>query len=395
MTEHAAREKYLPCDQKTPNSIGLALSGGGFRATLFHLGAVRRLYELGILAKLTTISSVSGGSILNGFLASRVINAINNFDADVALPVRHFCSLDIRRWPALERLIPGMDNSEQLAHQYDTHLTNGALLKDIADKPVHVFCSTDLAYGVNWTFTKRECGDYQAGYMITPEDWRLSTAIGASSCFPPVFKPLSLKLDPTALKKGKAADGSVRDQCIRGMTFSDGGLYDNLGLEPIWKDHEIVLSSDGGALFPIGSDTGFRWEIGRFISIPENQALAVRKRWLISNFLKNVLAGTYWGIGGSPQSYGVAQGYSKSLARESIAAIRTDLDAFSEAEAAVLENHGYWLADAAIKTHVKNLYPSGAPPLKPPYPEWECSEDKIRNALRSSSERTLLGRTGE
>jgi hypothetical protein len=38
------------------------------------------------------------------------------------------------------------------------------------------------------------------------------------------------------------------------------------------------------ALFALGGDTGFIWEISRFISIPENQALAVRKRWLISNF---------------------------------------------------------------------------------------------------------------
>jgi NTE family protein len=148
IAETIEKEKYLPSSNKIPNSIGLALSGGGFRATLFHLGAIRRLHALGILQKLTTISSVSGGSILNGFLASRLVNslskAIFDFASEVAVPVRQFCSLDIRCWPALERLVPGLDNSLQLAHQYEEHLTNGKLLKDMPDTPNHLFCCTDL-----------------------------------------------------------------------------------------------------------------------------------------------------------------------------------------------------------------------------------------------------------
>src|SRR5262249_56996009 len=114
-----------------------------------------------------------------------------------------------------------------------------------------------------------------------------------------------------------------------------GGVYDNLGLEPIWKDHEVVLSSDGGALFHAGGDTGFIGEIGRYIAIPENQALALRKRWLISNFTSNQLKGTYWGIGSSRASYGLDGGYSDELAKNFIAAIRTDLDSFSDTEASI------------------------------------------------------------
>ena len=52
---------------------GLALSGGGYRASLFHLGVTRRLHELGILQATTRLSSVSGGSILAGFLAHRML----------------------------------------------------------------------------------------------------------------------------------------------------------------------------------------------------------------------------------------------------------------------------------------------------------------------------------
>src|SRR5450759_332486 len=48
--------------------IGLALSGGGFRAMLFHAGALLRLNELGVLSRVARISSVSGGSIAAGYL---------------------------------------------------------------------------------------------------------------------------------------------------------------------------------------------------------------------------------------------------------------------------------------------------------------------------------------
>lgn len=50
--------------------IGLALSGGGFRAAGFHLGVMRKLHELNLLDKLDLISCVSGGSIAGGALAS-------------------------------------------------------------------------------------------------------------------------------------------------------------------------------------------------------------------------------------------------------------------------------------------------------------------------------------
>jgi hypothetical protein len=66
------------------------------------------------------------------------------------------------------------------------------------------------------------------------------------------------------------------------------------------------------------------------------------------------------------------------FAKHFIAAIRTDLDSFSEAEASVLENHGYWLADAAVRTHIPELLPANLPPLKVPNPDWVGTEDNIR-----------------
>ncbi len=398
----------MPADSlptvRIPNSVGLSISGGGFRATLFHLGAIRRLNELGVLNKLTTLSSVSGGSILNGFLASQlggsIANGVADYDKQVSQPIRDFCSHDIRGWLGVEsifNIIPGVDNSAGLAKQYEQHLTHGALLRNMPDKPVHVLCSTDLAYGVNWMFKKKQCGDWQAGFQDTPADWKVSTAIACSSCFPPVFKPMNLNLDPAKLTGGHALPGPARDQCVRGITFSDGGVYDNLGVEPVWKDHEFVLVSDGGALFKVGGNTGIVGEVSRYISIPENQALAVRKRWLMASYRatdpRDGFKGAYWGIGDAASDYKINQGYSKDLAQNYIAAIRTDLDSFSEAEASVLENHGYWLADAAMRTYAGGLLPTPIPPLQIPHPDWIAPEEKIKEALKDSGQRTLLGRS--
>src|SRR5258706_7140570 len=55
---------------KLSDGIGLCLSGGGYRAMLFHAGALLRLNEAGLLSKLDRISSVSGGSIAAGALAA-------------------------------------------------------------------------------------------------------------------------------------------------------------------------------------------------------------------------------------------------------------------------------------------------------------------------------------
>ena len=63
----------IPGDVPTlrdPSKIALCLSGGGYRAMLFHLGTLWRLNELGYLGKLDRISSVSGGSITSGVLAA-------------------------------------------------------------------------------------------------------------------------------------------------------------------------------------------------------------------------------------------------------------------------------------------------------------------------------------
>jgi NTE family protein len=408
-TVHAS-EKYLPKPAVERDGIGLCLSGGGYRATLFHLGALLRLNELGILDRVKTISSVSGGSIMAAGLAAAIVKRAGplgglsraEWEKDVSGPVREVTKKNIRTWPVLNRLLPwnwlrSATGVETLAATYEKELTP-LRLAQLPITPRFVLCATDLSFGVNWTFTREDLGDWQAGYKAPPGDWPLGRAVAASSCFPPVFNPLPIGMEPSELKLGHAPQGPARDSCIKGLRLSDGGVYDNLGLEPVWKDHKTVLVSDGGALFNPEGDKNLLWRLKRYVSIQGNQDHALRIRWLISNFTSGLMTGTYWGVGGAGSNYGVPDWYSKSLARDVIAGIRTDLDAFSDAEAGVLENHGYLLADTAVKTHAATLLPPNPPPVRPPHPEWlppRRVEAELREALKDSGKRNYLGRTYE
>jgi hypothetical protein len=85
-------------------------------------------------------------------------------------------------------------------------------------------------------------------------------------------------------------------------------------------------------------------------------------------------------------------GYHPELVEQAISRVRTDLDAFDAAEQAVLENHGYLLADAAAREQglVAVGGVEGLPP-EPPHPRW-MSERRVREALVSSSRRKAIGR---
>ncbi len=389
--------------------IGLCLSGGGFRATLFHLGALRRMNELGILSRadFRTVASVSGGSIAAAGLAAACSRlppdgalSPDAWEREVAAPLRAFTRRDARTGPFLKRFVPWNvwrteTTVEALAVRYEKELT-AIRLSQLPPRPQFLFLATDMAYGVSWAFTREWMGDYQAGYMRPPDDFTVARAVAASACFPPLFGPMRLRLDPAALKGGAAPRDGKRDACLADFRLTDGGDYDNMGLEPVWKTHAVVLVSDAGGLFTEESDKGLLWRVPRYQKIQERQARGLRKRWLIASFCEGAVEGTYWGVGGAPASYDPASpGYSAALSRSVIAEIRTDLDAFSDAEACVLENHGYLMAEAALGRHVPALVPAAAPAAAVPHPQWfppRKTEDEIRAALAGSGRRRTWGR---
>ncbi|MGH9507731.1 MAG: patatin-like phospholipase family protein, partial [Terriglobales bacterium] len=119
---HDAAQEYLPAAKRA--GVGLALSGGGFRATLFHLGALRRIHEYGLLPALDTVVGVSGGAIALAALAvgwpegERPGAAAQpsggqpsggqpwSFDRAIAAPLEWFTGGNIRTQPILGALLP-------------------------------------------------------------------------------------------------------------------------------------------------------------------------------------------------------------------------------------------------------------------------------------------------
>ena len=407
--QHERIAQYSPDRQRQGKA--LCLSGGGYRAALFHLGVCRRLHELSVLQQLGAVSSVSGGSIFAAHLARCIVDAGGQIPTDyecrVAVPFRQFVKHDIRTGPALQRLWPWNwfnpgAGAEALAGQYDKYLAGEMTVGRLPAAPQFFLCATDLVFGVNWVFSKGRVGDYMAGYMARAEGdaLPLATAVAASSCFPPVFRPLPLHLRAGALSGGRAPSQVVQ-RLTEELVLSDGGVYDNLGLEPVWKTYQSVIVSDAGKPFTFSQKEDAFNQLYRIYNVASDQAEAVRKRWLIDSYVRGVYDGAYLGIHNSVGEFPAPPraGYTKPLATDVLAQIRTDMDVFSDVEIAVLENHGYTLADAACAGHIPWSQPA-ATPAAPPAPDWWPApgpklaglEDRIRRELADSSRRRLCGR---
>jgi NTE family protein len=330
---------------------------------------LQRLNELGVLSQIDTIVSVSGGSILNGVLAmawnqlQTHDGVFQHFEDLVARPTREFCRQDLRTKVLLWNRVnpvnwPGLigDHStatDLLADAYAEGLHFDEPMDGVQPNARFVFCACNLETGVNWEFTldgnQAEMGDYLTGRAPTGEV-TVAQAVAASSAFPVAFPPLVLSFENPDVFQGGAPSVS-RDMLFK-IALTDGGVYDNLGLEPVWKSSEVVLVSDAGAPFTLVDEPGHGLvaRLKRSNDIITNQTRVLRKRWLINMFQHQVLTGAYWGIGTDFENYGLAEarGYSPAQ-RAVLEGVRTDLDAFSDGEIGCLENHGYALADAALR----------------------------------------------
>lgn len=358
------------------SGIALALSGGGFRATLFHCGVLWRLNELGYLQKLFRISSVSGGSIAAGLLALKWARL--DFDKGVALklqtevvePLKAFCGRSIDVPSIVEgALLPWKTISDALSAHYDRELYKGRTLQDLPDLPRFVFNSTNLATGVDFRFSKLYAGDYRIGLIKRPV-FPMALAVAASSAFPPVLSPVGVKVDPKTFEKTDGADLYDVESYRRQLSLTDGGAYDNLGLETAWKRFDTLLVSDAGAPFSYGADQRTDWlhQSLRVLDITTNQARGLRKRILIDLLERGERKGTYWGIMTEIRKYGLQDSLPvPPEVTAQLARIRTRLNPFTEAEQRSLINWGYAVCDAAVRKWVE---PGAAPPKGWPYDDF-------------------------
>ncbi len=358
----SAPVRTLPGEQQAPlrDGIGLCLSGGGYRAMVFHLGALLRLNEAGYLGKLARVSSVSGGSITAGVLALHWNELGVTPDAPapnfsiVMDEVRAMAGKTIDLGSILEGVFGPGTVSAKIQAAYDDELFHGATLQKLPDSPRFVINATSVQSGVLFRFSKPYMADWRVGKVDHP-NVPLAAAVAASSAFPPVLTPAELDFQKygCVFEPNSGKDLQMEPYTTKAV-LTDGGVYDNLGLETVWKDYKTVLVSDGGGHLQPEESPHRDWarHAYRILDIIDNQVRSLRVRQLIDSYENGERAGTYWGIRTNIADYKVPSLNCPFDDTVKIAQIATRLKALSQAEQECLINWGYAVTDAALRKYV-------------------------------------------
>ncbi|MBX4927316.1 patatin-like phospholipase family protein [Rhizobium binae] len=372
--------------------LGLCLSGGGYRAMLFHAGSLARLNEAGLLAKLDMIFSVSGGSIASGLLAyvwPRLVfqNGVAvNFRVEYLDRILAFSQVFADGPSFLKGVFnPFSSAAEEAANLYERYLFGGKSpsLQDLPESPWFVFCASNLSTGSLFRMSNRYVADYRIGVSFHPA-LSLATAVAASAAFPPVLSPLRLDLTQFSWKKEKL-DDTVGEPVAPGRAIlSDGGVYDNHGIEPALKRCDCLLVSDAGA--PWRSSTGGYWnyliQLKRVLDTTDNQVRSLRRRDLIGGFkaakqadrlglddlAKSVLRarthGVYWSIDSKDAELKPYASYTLPPSSVVPSEVGTYLHFLGVKETEHLTNWGHYVCDAMLnRFYQSHLAPSSGPPL--------------------------------
>jgi NTE family protein len=347
-------------DSKPEAGMALCLSGGGYRAMVFHLGSLWRLNELGYLSRLDRISSVSGGSITAGLLGLKwnrlqfVGGIAQRLGPEVIDPIRAFAHETVDVGSVLKGFFLPGSISEKVAGAYRKHLFGNATLQDLPDDPPRfVINSTNVQTGSLWRFSKPYMRDYQVGEVKSPTV-SLATAVAASSAFPPVLSPTKLELDPAQFSPASGEPYHMPPYTSE-VYLSDGGVYDNLGLETAWKRYETILVSDAGLGMAADPDPGGDWASHsmRVLNMIDNQVRALRKRQLVGSYRAGLRKGSYWSIRSDVSEYGPTTGLSCPPERTAeLAQVATRLADLPDETQERLINWGYAICDIALRRWV-------------------------------------------
>jgi NTE family protein len=362
------------------DGIALCLSGGGYRAMVFHVGVLWRLNETKLLSKIKRFSSVSGGSITAGVLASRwsdldfVDGVARNFVNAVVDPVRKMASTDVDFGAVFwGSVLPGTV-AERVAKAYRKNLFGDTTLQDLPDErnggPRFVFNATNLESGVLFRFSKPYMGDYRIGRIEKPTV-ELAVAVAASSAFPPVLSPCVLDLRGARWKDDDDGNDLADKPGFRDkIKLTDGGVYDNLGLETAWKRYKTVLVSDAGGHVADDPDPDSDWlqQTARVLKLVDNQVRSLRKRQVIDSFTEKTRDGMYVGIRSEIASFPVSVLNADPEKTIELADLGTRLDKLRTNEQERLINWGYIVCDAGLRSHVPEAELGDGPsPL--PFPD--------------------------
>lgn len=284
-------------------AIALVLSGGGIRAMAFHLGVLRRMAELGLLERVSHVSSVSGGSLIVGLVLLEnqlqwPTSAV--YLKDVLPRLREKICRRSLQWGALRQLARPWNwrfvasRANLLAAALRCEWGANVALSALPAHPEWSINGTNAENGRRFRFKRHDLGDYVSGYADA-RNFPLADAMAVSAAFPGGFGPLSLKTSEFTWRKREwdAPSGSETpvEPEFPTLHLYDGGVYDNLGLEPFFDagrgvakppDRYILVSDAGLPLsggIPNGAINPFR--LKRVADIMSDQARALRVRTFV------------------------------------------------------------------------------------------------------------------
>lgn len=410
-----AHAGFLPAARA--GKLGLALSGGGFRAALFHIGVLARLAELDLLREVAVISTVSGGSIIGAYYYLKVKELLEGRRPDGLTPGREAYIQLIRevetgflagvqknmrmrtfanRRQNARMLRQRYSPTERLAELYTQHFFASLWesgkpirLRDLPIRPspalarfptvpLLIINATTLNHGHLWQFTGAHVGEAGGQYewdhglgpplakryfddpaLSAPQRHRLDAitlgqAVSASCCVPGIFEPLSL----TGLYETEQGEPIE-------VRLVDGGVYDNQGLVSLFGEGctHLICSDASDPLKKQPTPN-----IGLLsVAMRANEIMMDRIRAKTLNDLferyRERCAFFHLGdeVGEAVFPY-AAQPLVKALTY-----IRTDLDSFTDLEAYTLMYYGYWLSGGRLAEQDEAL----PPPASAPPAEWD------------------------
>ena len=217
-------------------------------------------------------------------------------------------------------MLPFVNAAQVASAVYDRVLFHGKTLQDLPDRPRFSFTATSLQSGALWRFAREYAADWRVGLWIKPK-LPVAMVVGASAAFPPYLSPAYINVPAGAITTQPGAD-LCRDPFTRRLCLTDGGVYDNLGLEPVWKRYKTILISDGGGVTPPASTPRTSWlsQARRATDIALQQGINMRRRVLFGLERSGERRIAYWGIAEPADSYGIGNPLGFSAAETKQAA---------------------------------------------------------------------------
>jgi NTE family protein len=245
--------------------IGLALSGGGFRAAAFHLGCLRALYDRDLLHRVQVISGVSGGALLAALWAYGPAEFGAFDELAVAMlrrglqgklvrralrPVPLTRSLTSTAWTLVastrRALLPGQATTTGRLPRLRRPTRTDALAEVLAaqvfadqrlDAVTHpgldvvlTACDLRTSNAVRFGSARSSCSRY--GVITEPVD--VATAVAASAAFPPLLP---------AMERVFTFRDRIGGEEQQVVALADGGIYDNLALTPLEPGRSTIYTA--------------------------------------------------------------------------------------------------------------------------------------------------------